>query len=207
LKVTGDFHDVLPLQGGNGNTCLVLGDVCGKGIASALYMARVLGYFRAAAGSRRSADGLLSAVNSLVSGESTTLAFVTACLVSVDKERQKMSFYNAGHLPPYLFNDKSRTLRVVKLPGFPLGVDPAGKYDGTSLELSSGDCLVLYTDGIIEAANPSGEFFGRSRLEATIASHRGSAEELVRTIRTAVHHFAAGEPQSDDQTLLVARKT
>jgi len=203
--IAGDFHDVMTLRGRD--TCIVLGDVCGKGIASALYMARVLGYFRAAAGSNCSPGELLTQVNRFVATESSALAFVTACMIVINERRNTLAIYNAGHLPPYLYNERTKTLRVVKgARGFPLGVDENGVYEGASLALESGDSLVLYTDGITEAKSVTGEFFGPRRLEAAIYDHKGSAEDLVERIRCAVQDFAGDERQADDQTLLVAKR-
>ena len=205
-RMAGDFYDVMPMC--DRDTCVVVGDVCGKGIASALYMARVMGYFRGAAGLRSAPGALLNTVNRLVASESTALAFVTACLAVFDKERKQFSFFNAGHLPAYLFNARSRSLRVVKgVRGYPLGVDPESSYSGATLDLNRGDTLVLYTDGITEASNAKGEFFGQKRLEGTIARHKGSAQKLVDTIRLSVQQFSEGQPQSDDQTILVAQRT
>jgi len=204
-KVAGDFHDMLPLGGGGAS--LVVGDVCGKGIASALYMARVMGYFRAASDMHESPDGVLAAVNKLVAGESTSLAFVTACLVSVSPDRSALSLYNAGHPAPYLFNERTGTLRVVKSEqGYPLGVDANSLYNRDTLSLASGDNLVLYTDGITEAANAAGERFGTDRLEDTLIAHQGPAAEMVGRIVASVRDFASGRPRTDDQTVVVLRK-
>jgi len=204
-KVAGDFHDVLAI-GGDG-TSLIVGDVCGKGLASALYMARVMGYFRAAADMHDSPNGVLAAVNRLVAGESTAFAFVTACLVSVSPDRSALSLYNAGHLAPYLFNERTGMLRVVKSGrGYPLGVDAKSLYNRDTLTLSRGDNLVLYTDGITEAANAGGEQFGTDRLEDTLIAHKGPAADMVERIVSAVGDFTPGQPRTDDQTVLVLRK-
>ncbi len=205
-NMAGDFYDIIPIT--EDRTCLVMGDVCGKGIASALYMAHVLGCFRAAVHSERSAGELLTQVNRLVSSESSALAFVTACVAVFDADRNTMSFCNAGHLHPYILHEQDRSLSAIKGGrSFPLGVESDGDYESIDVGLDSGDNLVLYTDGITEAENPRGEFFGRARLEQTLVNHRGSAQELVQNILSAVRHFAGSKPQTDDQTLVVARRT
>ncbi len=205
-KVAGDFYDVLPLIG---NTqVLLLGDVCGKGIAAALYMACVMSYFRAVASLRNDAEGLLPCVNRFLAREWSDRTFATACMVAINMDRSTASIYSAGHPPPYLICDKKGTLSPVAVRnGLPLGVDEASVFDRCDLALDSGDSLVLYSDGITEAANGNGDFFGAARLEEVLSTHHGPPDVLVSAVAQAVSYFSTGQPQTDDQTILVVRKT
>ena len=94
-KVAGDFYDVIPLA--RGRTCVIMGDVCGKGVASALYMARVVSYVRAIISLTRAAEGLLDALNRFLAAEWTDRSFVTACLLEIQEQNHLVSVYSAGH--------------------------------------------------------------------------------------------------------------
>ena len=204
-EVAGDFYDMIPLQ--DGTICLILGDVCGKGVSSALYMARVISYFRAVASLQPTADGLLDGVNNFLAKEWTDRAMVTACMLVVDRERSSVRVYNAGHMPPYHLCESTGELRAVEFEhGFPLGVVLDTKYDFAEFQMQSGDSVVMYTDGVTEAIDPKGELYGFRPLEAVIAAHRGPPEDLINAIAESVLGFAEGLRQSDDETVLVVRK-
>jgi sigma-B regulation protein RsbU (phosphoserine phosphatase) len=205
-KVAGDFYDVLPLIG---NTqVLLLGDVCGKGIAAALYMACVMSYFRAVASLRNDAEGLLSYVNRFLAREWSDRTFATACMVVINMDRSMASIYSAGHSPPYLICEKRGAVSPIAVKnGLPLGVDEDCEFDRFDLTLDSGDSLVLYTDGITDAVDENGDFFGAARLEEVLRTHHGQPDALVSAVAHAVSYFSMGQPQTDDQTILVVRKT
>jgi len=204
-KVAGDFYDVLPLIG---NTqVLLLGDVCGKGIAAALYMARVMSYFRVVASLRNDTEGLLPYVNGFLAREWSDRTFATACMVAINMGRSTASIYGAGHPPPYLICEKRGTLSPVAVRnGLPLGVDENSEFDRFDLTLDSGDSLVLYTDGITDAVDGKGDFFGAARLEEVLRTHHGQPDALVTAVAQAVADFSTGQPQTDDQSILVVRK-
>ena len=204
-KVAGDFYDVLPLIG---NTqVLLLGDVCGKGIAAALYMARVMSYFRVVASLRNDTEGLLPYVNGFLAREWSDRTFATACMVAINMGRSTASIYGAGHPPPYLICEKRGTLSPVAVRnGLPLGVDENSEFDRFDLTLDSGDSLVLYTDGITDAVDGKGDFFGAARLEEVLRTHHGPPDALVSAVAQAVADFSTGQPQTDDQSILVVRK-
>jgi len=205
-EVVSDFYDLIPFP--DGRTCLLVGDVCGNGVASALWMARVISYFRAAANLRCPPNELLASVNNFLVEEWGNQRFATACLVVVDKWRHVVYLYNAGHIPPYLFNEKSGELRRIELDDrFPLGIERRGPYDCLSLGLHSGESIVLYTDGITNATDRADERFASARLEEAIRSHEGPPDKLVEGILNAVFRFSGGRPQQDDQTVVVVRRS
>ena len=204
-EVAGDFYDVIPLQ--DGTVCLVLGDVCGKGVTSALYMARVISYFRAVASLQRTADGLLDGVNRFLADEWTDRAMVTACMLVVDLARGRVRLYNAGHMPPYHMSGSTGELRAIEFNhGFPLGVDGSVPYEWAEFDMAPGDLVMMYTDGMSEAVNPRGDLFGFAPIEAILRAHRGAPLDLINSIARAVQDFAAGLRRKDDETILVVRK-
>jgi len=200
--VAGDFFDAIPLPGNH--TCLVLGDVCGKGVPAALYMARVLGYFRVAARVRNTAGDIMSFVNDLLADEWTEQTFVTAAVCVLDGADGKLAHCSAGHLKPFRRRAKANTVEV--LPAGhdpPLGIDAGISYEVTEVETAPGDVLVLYTDGVIEAKNRAGKMLGEERFKRLIGEHRGSSEALAGAVIADIERFAEGQPQADDITLLV----
>jgi len=206
-RVAGDFYDVVPLP--DKGRCVVLGDVCGKGIPAALYMARVMTYFRAVATLRQAGAELLPTVNRFLAGEWTSRTFATACLLVIETNRPSISVCSAGHAPPYLLREKDPTPRMIEIEnGFPLGVEADCRFDPADVPLENGDSLVLYTDGITDAVNTRGELFGYKRFEEVLRAHRNApGKRLIDAVAKALTKFSVGHPQTDDQTLLVVRKT
>ncbi len=204
--VAGDFFDLIPLPGGR--TCVVLGDVCGKGVPAALYMARVLSYFRVVTQLRDTPDGIMSFVNDLLAAEWSERTFVTATLCVLSPEGDRISFCSAGHPVPYRLREGSGEVHPAPLEhGLPLGIEAGVPFQASEVEVAAGDTFVLYTDGITEAKGPDGGLFREERLCDVMHAHCGPAEQLAQSIVTAVQKFTATEPQSDDITFVVVRRT
>lgn len=204
--VAGDFFDAIPLP--NNRTCVVLGDVCGKGVAAALYMARVLGYYRVVAQVRETAGEIMSFVNDLLAAEWSERTFVTATLCVFDNTTGRISFCSAGHPVPYLLRESLGKVMPVEVNhGLPLGIESGMPYESSEFQTLPGDTFVLYTDGITEAKDPGGDLFRDERLVRLMEAHRGSADALAEKIMTAVVAFADTAPQSDDLTLVVIKRT
>ena len=203
--VAGDFFDAIPLSGNR--MCVLIGDVCGKGVPAAMYMARVLGYFRVAAQTRNTAGQIMAFVNVLLAAEWTERTFVTAALGVFDDDTGDVSFCTAGHQQPFRLKEKSGEVELMTLnDGLPLGVDADAEFDSVEVNTEPGETFVLYTDGVTEAMNPAGDMFRANNLERIIRAHKGSASALADSIVAGVSEFAEGEPQSDDLTLLVIKR-
>jgi len=204
--VAGDFYDLITLR--NGSLCMVLGDVCGKGLPAALYMTRVVSYFRAMARHHESADALTTAVNSLLAEEFSDNTFATATIVIVDPESGVGSLCIAGHQPPlHRVRDAARVTPLNTRDGYPLGVDPDDGFDVLKFSMAPGDMLLLYTDGATEATNEAGELFQTDRLCRVMLDHEGDADSLVRNVLGAVQSFANGTDLADDLTLIAVQRT
>ncbi len=203
-EVGGDFYDAFPLPGGR--TALVIADVSGKGVPAALFMALSRTVLRANALVPRSAREAVSEANMVIAEDAKSGMFVTLFYAVADPAKKTLTYVNAGHNPPLLFrSDGGRPLEL-KGTGIILGVMPDADYGEETVNLESGDIVLLYTDGITEAINPDEEQFGEKRLIETVTGCRDlSPAGIVERVRDAVVKFSGDEPQFDDLTIMVLR--
>ena len=206
-QVGGDFVDVLEPSGGK--LFFTVCDVSGKGVAAALFMAASQGAINAAATQSQIGDvGAIAAeANRRLCAENPMGLFVTGVLAIVDLERAVMQYVCAGHEPAFVVaaDDSRRPLPMTG--GVAMGVLDDFEYESREEKLRPGDALFLYTDGLTDAVNLSGDLFGKERLEATLdgASSR-SPEEIVDHVWSEIHGYSAGAPAADDMTCLVLRR-
>ena len=206
-QVGGDFVDMLEPTGGK--LFFTVCDVSGKGVAAALFMAASQGAINAAATQSQNGDvgAIATEANRRLCGENPMGLFVTGVLGIVDLERAVMRYVCAGHEPAFVVasDDSRRPLPMTG--GVAMGVLDDFEYESREEELRPGDALFLYTDGLTDAVNLSGELFGKERLEATLdgASAR-SPEAIVDHVWSEIHGYSAGAPAADDMTCLVLRR-
>lgn len=130
--------------------------------------------------------------------------FITFFYGVLDSETNRLVYTNAGHNPPILLRGNGEVSRLAT-GGTVLGIFPEAEYEEAEVSLSSGDVLLLFTDGASEARNPAGEEYGEERLTDVLRTHpQADAAELVRMVMESVSEFARGDFH-DDVTLLVAR--
>ena len=207
LGVGGDYYDFLALPGGR--LGVALGDVSGKGIAAALMMASLEASLRAEA-MRGTADlaALVQNVNRLVYDATAENRYATFFYAQYDPESRQLSYVNAGHNPPMLFRKRGSAWQIERLEtgGTVVGLLPQFPYRQAGVALEARDLLVIFTDGISEAMNPSDEEWGEARMmEAIERSASLSAAELIEKLMQAADAFASGAKQHDDMTLVVLR--
>ncbi|MYN64724.1 MAG: SpoIIE family protein phosphatase [Acidobacteria bacterium] len=206
-QVGGDFVDVLEPSGGK--LFFTVCDVSGKGVAAALFMAASQGAINAAASESQSGDvgAIATEANRRLCAENPMGLFVTGVLAIVDLERAVMEYVCAGHEPAFLVagDDSRRPLPMTG--GVAMGVLDDFRYESRKQKLAPGEALFLYTDGLTDAVNLTGELFGKERLEATLdgASAR-SPEEIVDHVWSEIGTYSAGAPAADDMTCLVLRR-
>ena len=206
-QVGGDFVDVLEPTGGR--LFFTVCDVSGKGVAAALFMAASQGAINAAATQSQNGDvgAIATEANRRLCGENPMGLFVTGVLGVVDLGRGVMQYVCAGHEPAFLVaaDDSRRPLPMTA--GVAMGVLDDFEYESREEKLHPGDALFLYTDGLTDAVNLSGELFGKERLEAALdgASSR-SPEEIVDRVWSEILDYSAGAPAADDMTCLVLRR-
>jgi sigma-B regulation protein RsbU (phosphoserine phosphatase) len=200
-EVAGDFYDVFMLPGEPGQGWgLVVADVSDKGAPAALFMAMTRSLIRSWA--TRGPAGLLSEVNRALCGHADTNMFVTAFYAALDVEAHGLAYANAGHNPP-IVRRRNREMELLTRTGPLLGVFDEARIVEATVALGPGEMLVAYTDGVTEACSPQGEMYGLARLMSAVAASPDGAEAMLERIRADLAAFTAGEPQTDDITLLV----
>jgi len=204
-RVAGDFYDLIPLN--DRDLCIVLGDVCGKGMPAALYMARVVSYFRAAAKVESTADGIMKFVNDLIAPEWSERTWLTATLLHLDRGRAVATVCNGGHHPPLLRRSGTGRLQSLDTEGsLPLGLEKDMVFEARSVSLRPGDLVMMYTDGVTEARDPQDRLFGTQRLRDLILAYEGTAEPLVEHVVSRVLKFAAAPAPTDDVTVVAVHR-
>jgi sigma-B regulation protein RsbU (phosphoserine phosphatase) len=132
-------------------------------------------------------------------------SFVTAFLGAWDAAARTFTYARAGHNPPMLLKSSGDIVELDAVGSLPLAIMPDTRYEQHVQPLESGDLLVLYTDGIVEAANDRGDPFGEERLAQTIRAATGSAANILAALQQAVGEHLQGTRSRDDQTLVVLR--
>jgi serine phosphatase RsbU (regulator of sigma subunit) len=200
-ELGGDFLDFITLP--DDNMGLVVADVAGKGIPASLIMASVRAALRAQVDNHYYLYEVMRRVNQMVCHDTEVSEFITALYGVLDPHAKRFTYCNAGHPPGMLL----RNGEVTELPGgnMVLGVDPEEPYTQSFIELKSGDALLLYTDGLIEAMNFQNELLGRHRVVEAFAKGGRSATEIAENVRWAMQRFVGLRKQSDDVSLIVAR--
>ncbi len=202
--IGGDFYDFFEFD--QDSLGLVIGDVSGKGVPAALYMARLVSDFRFHTQLNRAPAETLEKINAILVERGRRGMFVTLQYACVDLLRGSLTLASGGHLPPLWVRDGGRHVETLDLPpGVPLGITHGMAFEQRELHLQSGDLLVFFTDGVIEAKNKSGEQFSMQRLAGFVARAWQTAEELVDAVMTHVGEFSQGARQHDDITVLALK--
>ena len=206
-EMSGDFYDLIPLP--DGRLGILIADVCDKGAGAALYMALSCPLIRTyAAEYPAQPESVLNAVNRRILNDNYTYHFVTVFYSILDPNTGTLEYCNAGHLPPYLISAHgSGSVQSLTRTGIPLGLFADGNFERGLVQLEPNDILVLYTDGITEALNAQGSFYGEDRLLESVRAKLGCpAREIQDTILADVQNFAGDTPQSDDIALIVLHR-
>ncbi len=198
--VGGDYFDVIRLDDNRLGICI--GDVAGKGITAALLMANLQASFRAFATPEASPAVVCAKLNAFVCGNVAIGKFITFFYAVLDTEHRTLTYENAGHCPSLLIR---KTGKVDSLcgQGALLGVLPDWVYKNSEIRLESGDRLLLYTDGVTEAADRQSEEFGEDRLVRAAQAGDGTAVQVQRKIMDTVTEFCE-KNFHDDATLVIA---
>jgi sigma-B regulation protein RsbU (phosphoserine phosphatase) len=199
-EVGGDFYDFIHLD--KNRLGVVIGDVSGKGVPAALYMAKLGSDLRTLAFTERDPATALQKLNSLLVERSRRGMFATLLYMEVDSQSGKIIISNAGHLPPIIKKSDGSAKRMSTAGGSPLGILEGMTFGQESAVLADGDMAILYTDGIIEAMNAKEELYGYDRFERLIVKGPRKPEDLKNAIIADVNKFTGLSVQHDDMTLV-----
>ncbi len=206
--VGGDLYDVLPLA--DGRLVIALGDVAGKGSPAALLMALLVAMMRTLVDEGLDLPRLMTRLNLQVARQSPGSRFITLFCGYYDPKDGSLEYVNAGHLPPLLLRNNGAYERVGgnAAGSLALGMFEDATYGSHRTVIGPGDTLVLYSDGVTEAENPTGQAFEEPGLEGVIAAHRSDGPEaLGRAVLSAVERHAGDARLADDLTVLVLKRT
>jgi phosphoserine phosphatase RsbU/P len=202
-EVGGDLYEVLRVDK---RVVVALGDVSGKGIPAALFMAVAMTVLRTLARQIAEPDEILRRLNDELVEENPRGMFVTLQCLVFDLEHQRVSCAGAGHHQLALLSPNHPPRLACPSTGRPAGLMPFNPIERETLALEPGDTFVLFSDGVSEAMNTEEAFYGEDRLIAALARCAGATpKEIVTRVLTDVRAFAAGAKQSDDITVLAAR--
>ena len=203
-QVGGDFYDVFDLP--DRRLGLFIADVADKGVPAALFMALTRTLVRAAVTELESPAEAMRRVNDLLIPDTKQGMFVTAIYAVLDMEKNELTYVNAGHNPP-LWIKRDGEVERLRRTGIALGAAEEVAFNQRAILLEKADSILLYTDGLTESFNNSGEFYGEERLmEAILSNQCSSASELMDMVEKSLLNFVQDVPPADDLTMLVLRR-
>jgi serine phosphatase RsbU (regulator of sigma subunit) len=200
--VGGDFYDLFTLE--DGRSVLILGDVSGKGISAALLASMAQGVIHALFHSGLSLPDVLTRLNRLLVRKSDVQRFLTLFCALIAPDGM-VDFINAGHNPAILVRESGGT-ELLSSGSMLLGAFDFAEYHAHETKLEPGDVLVIFSDGVTEAANAANQLFGDQRLEQLVQQSASlGAQDIKGRIEQDVVTFTRGFPQSDDITLIALK--
>ena len=202
--VGGDFYDFIELE--DGRLGLVVGDVTDKGVPAALVMATTRSVMRAAAAQLTEPGEVLEQVNTKLCPDIPPNMFVTCLYAILDPVSGRLVYANAGHDPPY--QRGADGVNELRARGMPLGLMPGMQYEEKETVLGAGDCVLFYSDGLVEAHDPAREMFSFPRLRQLVADHEVSApDEMIDFLLEQLAEFTGPAwEQEDDITLVTLQR-
>ena len=202
-ETSGDFYDFITLP--DGRLGIVVADVADKGAGAALYMALSRTLIRTfALDYPTQPERVMSAANERILKDAQETIFVTVFYGVLDPLTSTLTYCNAGHNPPYFLGGARDDVEALRRTGAALGVLERGDFQQGILRMAPGDALVLYTDGIPDARDSSGDMFGEARLLEVAQKAQGcTAGEVQEALLDEVHGFVGDAPRFDDITLMV----
>jgi sigma-B regulation protein RsbU (phosphoserine phosphatase) len=207
--VAGDYYDVFPRPGKTNEDSRVVfavADVAGKSIPAAMLMATFQASLKTLSTAQVALPELVANMNKYACSNSQGgLRFTTAFLAEYDAARRVFTYINAGHNNPILRRSNG-TIERLDVGGLPLGIMAEAKYESASVALAPGDWLVIFTDGVVEAANAKNEEFDEPRLLRTLdAGASSTPKELLDRLMADLDLFVGTTPQHDDVTCLLIK--
>ena len=205
-KIGGDYYDYF--YRGDSRLHIVIADVSGHSIGPALFMVETRSALRGQTGSAATAAEIMAALNRFLFHDLDQADyFITLFYMQVDRVRQQLSFANAGHPPPLLFNRRLGQFSELDADGLILGIKAEVEFEEKSVQLTGDDVILFYTDGLTEAENADGEFFGLERVKAIFRRHASaSPQAIIDALIDGLKLFCRRTNFSDDISLMVFQR-
>lgn len=204
IQIGGDFYDFVNCS--DETLGVVMGDVSGKGMPAALYMARLMSDFRIYSQTDSHPAQVLETINHILVERGRRGMFVTLQYILLDLASGKVNYATGGHLPFFWLRNNGKSGEFIgKGGGAPLGILAESRFAQKSLQLEPGDYLIIFTDGVIEAKNSDTKQYSMERLGKSLRRPWPSPQALVDHLMQDVQRFTGGEAQHDDQTVVVLR--
>ncbi len=204
FQVGGDFYDFIPLP--EERIGVLIGDVSGKGVSAALLMARFTSDMRYYAISEGSPAAVLARTNTALINRMQDNMFATVLYLVLDLKQGSITLSNAGHIPPLLRRaTDGEIIELDEATNLALGVLPDALYDEMTLTLEPDDCVLLCTDGVVEARSKSGEEYGFEHLTNTMKAAPGA--KMLEMVLKDIRRFTRSAPQYDDITMVYFTRT
>jgi len=205
----GDYYDFFRNEGhAEGEVRVVLGDVSGHGVSSALLMATARAFLRQRSGLPGNLSNTVADVNRQLAGDvEESGGFMTLFYLAVDVKNRKLSWVRAGHDPGIFYDPEADSFEELRGSGMALGVQPGAQFEeNEKTNLACNQVVFLGTDGIWEARNPRGEMFGKQPLYQVLRQNSGaSAKQILEACLGRLHRFAENRPPEDDVTMIVIK--
>ncbi|MBL7085397.1 MAG: serine/threonine-protein phosphatase, partial [Candidatus Omnitrophica bacterium] len=202
--VGGDLYDFVQLDNGRLGFCV--GDVSGKGVPAALFMAQAISQFRHFASTCSTAAQTLARLNQEITRQSKSGLFVTLAYLIYDPAKDEISLASAGHLPPLVFRNSQSVEKIDVSEGIPLGLMEEAEFTQKEVKLNKGEIVLLYTDGITEARDKKGKEFGEERIIQTFKDTQDlTSQKVIQKLKDSLSAFVGRTPQHDDITLLALK--
>src|SRR5215210_2867876 len=209
-QVSGDYFDYITVD--PEHLGVAIADVSGKGVPASLIMAICRSVLRSQAPENISPSEVLKKVNRQLYPDIKEDMFISMAYLILDHARATVTLSRAGHDAPLIYRRETQQVTALKPPGLVLGIDSGSVFDRITndfaVPLERDDCLILYTDGVTEALDASGEEFGLDRtMHSVRASAREGAPAILKRLIDDLRNFVGSTPQNDDITLITIRKT
>ncbi len=202
--VGGDFYDCIELRPGLFG--ITIGDVSGKGMPAALYMARLISDFRFESHQLEEPVPTMTILNKMLSERSQQGMFVTMIYMTIDTCHGELRYVNGGHIPPILYRRKGDNLsKLDGSGGIPLGIQAGASFEEAGHSLRRDDTILLFSDGLLDAKSSNGEKFTLKKIENFVRGNWQTTHDLVTQLVEAVTNHAGEESQFDDITIMAIK--
>ena len=202
--VGGDYFDYRKFS--DKKFGLIISDVAGKGVPAALVMVMIRSIFRVFGEENIPTDEVIKKINNLISGDVTQERYATFFYFIYDSDKKQIQYSNAANQPLLIYKAKEEDFIELDTEGPPLGITAKAEYEIKHHDVSEGDIMVLYTDGVTEAMNKNREQYGMERLKHIIKKNsKENCEIITKLIYDNIQIFTNETPQHDDMTLFISK--